>query len=63
MIFIFKVTLKVSRKKTDEEILQEGGCTLLGKGPFENNTEWTHRVESIGVTPCVKCRCKVSFFY
>lgn len=63
MIFIFKVTLKVPRKKTDEEILQEGGCTLLGKGPFENNTEWTHRVESIGVTPCVKCRCKVSFFY
>ncbi|KAK6620324.1 hypothetical protein RUM44_006725 [Polyplax serrata] len=52
------VVVEAPRKKTDEEILQEGGCTYLGRGPYENNTEWSHRVDSIGVTPCVKCRCK-----
>ncbi|KAL0268044.1 UNVERIFIED_CONTAM: hypothetical protein PYX00_010127 [Menopon gallinae] len=49
---------KLPRKKTDQEILQEGGCIHLGKGPYENNTEWSHKIESVGVIPCVKCRCK-----
>ena len=49
-------------ERTDEEILQQGGCQWRGEA-IENGHTWSPRVLPFGEVNCVTCTCKVSYFF
>ena len=48
----------MASEKTDEEILDEGGCDWRGK-VYGNGATWKPRVLPYGEMKCVECKCKV----
>ena len=49
----------MASEKTDEEVLDEGGCDWRGK-VYGNGATWKPRVLPYGEMKCVECKCKVS---
>ena len=48
----------MASEKTDEEVLEEGGCDWRGK-VYGNGATWKPRVLPYGEMKCVECKCKV----
>uniref|UniRef100_A0A6M2DS97 Putative dorsal-ventral patterning protein sog n=1 Tax=Xenopsylla cheopis TaxID=163159 RepID=A0A6M2DS97_XENCH len=49
-------TIEIAR--TNEQIMQEGGCKNPLGAPYENGKEWHPWLSSHGEQKCVTCRCK-----
>lgn len=51
-------TIEIAR--TNEQIMQDGGCKNPLGAPYENGKEWHPWLSSHGEQKCVTCRCKVN---